>query len=117
MMDAALVCTWTTPFPGREDAALEVAAEATEFFDKLAIEGHSEKVEWYISTPAPFSFIMIRGEYDFLVGLLDDEGFLRLQIKASWALSDYGYHVYRTGDRAEQLMGWFGETIGELATA
>ena len=38
-MDAAFMTTWTFPFPGREQQALEFAAQSVQFWSRHAAEG------------------------------------------------------------------------------
>ena len=113
-MDAALVFTWKTAFVGREKLALEFSVEAMEFWAKKATDGLCTEVEYFVSSSAPVSFAMVKGEFEFLRDLMGTDEFTNLVSKGTLLLNDWHYYLYYTGDRGMKVIGEYGKVGAEL---
>ena len=71
-MDAAFMTTWTFPFPGREQQALEFAGQSAQFWSRLAAEGRCTEPEWFFF-PDGINHLMVKGERRVLEELLDSD--------------------------------------------
>jgi hypothetical protein len=112
-MDTALVISWKVPFPGREKQALGLAAEADEYWGKLAAEGKCTQPEWFFM-PDGWGMWMIKGERRILEELLQSEPSRRLRAKGALLLDAYTWALAETGAGAQRFMTDYGTIGSEL---
>jgi hypothetical protein len=82
LMDAAIVLTWSAPFPGREKKTLEFVAQADEYWGKRAAEGRCTQPEWFF-LPTGGGMWMVKGERRVLEELIQTDEARRLLVKGS----------------------------------
>lgn len=111
-MDTALVITWKVPFPGREKHALDFAAEADQYWGKLAAEGKCTTPEWYF-LPEGWGMWMVKGERRVLGDLMAEEATSRLLMKGLLLLDGWQYRLADTAAGAERFMADYA-TVGGL---
>jgi hypothetical protein len=109
-MDAAIVLTWSAPFPGREKKALEYAAQCGEYWGKLAAEGRCTKPEWFM-LPTGGGIWMVKGERRVLEELIQTDEVRRLVAKGFVLNQDWGYTIADYGSGAARFIG---DYAGEL---
>lgn len=112
-MDAALVITWKVPFPGREKQALELAAQADEYWGKLAADGKCTQPEWYFM-PDGWGMWMVKGERRVLEELVQSDESRRLLAKGTLLLAAYRWALADTADGAQRFMAVYSTIGGEL---
>ena len=76
-MDTAFITTWKVPFPGREKQALEMAAQADDYWGKHASEGRCTTPEWFF-LPSGWGMWMVKGERRALQELAESDEARRL---------------------------------------
>ena len=113
-MKAALLVTWTAPFPGREMKALEFAVEANEYWGKLAAEGMCTVPEQFVSPGTGRGYWLVKGEREKLVELMVAETPLALSAKGVALLKDYTYELVLADDSVEQFFGNYAEAVTTL---
>ena len=112
-MDTALVITWKVPFPGREKQALELGAQADEYWGKQAAAGRCTEPEWFF-LPAGWGMWMVKGERRDLEDLLQSDESRRLLARGTLLLQDWQYALAEAGSGAERFMTDYGTIGGEL---
>jgi hypothetical protein len=112
-MDTAFVISWKVPFPGREKQALELAAQAEEYWGKQASEGRCTAPEWFFM-PSGWAMWMVKGEHQVLEELIRSDEARRLLARGTLLLEDWQYALAETGSGAERFMADYGRIGGEL---
>ena len=102
-MDAAFMTTWTFPIPGREQKALEFAAQSVEFWSRQAAEGYCTEPEWFFF-PDGVNHLMVKGERVALEGLLNRTETRRVLARGCLLLQDWHYGLGDTGSGAKQFI-------------
>lgn len=113
-MKAALLVTWTAPFPGREMKALEFAVEANEYWGKLAAEGKCTVPEEFMSPGTGRGYWLVKGEHETLAELMTSEVPLALSAKGVALLKDYTYELILADDSVEQFFGNYADAVTKL---
>ena len=112
-MDAAFVTTWKVPFAGREQKALEFAAQAEEFWGKQAAEGRCTTPEWFFF-PNGMGMWMIKGDRAVLAELVNSDEARRLLVRGNLFLEDWQYTFADTGSAAEQFMATYATELAAI---
>ena len=112
-MDTAFMTTWTVPFPGREQKALEFAAQSVEFWGKQAADGRCTEPEWFFF-PDGVGHLMVKGDRAALEEVLNSDEGRRLMRRGLLLLQGWQYALADTGIGAERFLA---EYVDELATA
>ncbi len=113
MMDTAFVIMWTTPFPGRERQALELGAEAGEYWGVQANDGRCTAPEWFFLSNGT-AIWLVKGERRVLEELVTSDTSRRLLAKGALLLRDWRYSFAETAGGAERYMGEYGSMAQEL---
>lgn len=113
-MKAALLVTWTAPFPGREMKALEFAVEANEYWGKLAAEGKCTTPEEFVSTGTGHGYWLVKGDRATLAELMEGEIPLALSAKGVALLQDYTYELVLAEDSVEQFFGNYADAVTKI---
>lgn len=111
-MDSAFVVTWKVPFPGREQKALELGAQAEEFWGKQAADGRCTTPEWFFF-PNGLRMWMVKGEREVLNELVTSDEARRLLVRGNVLMQDWQYTFAETGTAGEQFLA---EWATELAS-
>ncbi len=112
-MDSAFVITWKVPFPGREKQALELAAQADEYWGKQAADGRCTAPEWFF-VPEGWGLWMVKGEHGVLDDLARSDESRRLLARGTLLLEDWQYSLVETGSGAQRFMAEYAAAGGEL---
>ena len=112
-MDTAFMTTWTVPFPGREQQALEFAGQSVEFWGKQAAEGRCTEPEWFFF-PDGVGHLIVKGDREALQDILNSDEGRRLMRRGLVLLQDWQYALGDTGSGAERFLA---EYTAELTTA
>jgi hypothetical protein len=113
IMKAAIVMTWTHPFPGREEKALAYAKEVNEFWGKQAAEGHCTPPEMYFSDVG-IGLWIIQGDRDELLHIGDTEEARLLTLKGDLLLESFKVEIFYVGDSAVQYLEQFGKVLATI---
>jgi hypothetical protein len=118
MAEGALFIGWGTPIPGRETAALEVFAEASEFYDGLRKKGTITGVEpvllSHIGAPIE-GFFLLRGEPEKLAVLTTQDAFIKLSTKAALVCKTIMIAPAHVGTSVTKTLDMFRSEINTLA--
>lgn len=112
-MNAAMVATWTHPFPGREEKALTYAEEVTKFWTEQATEGRCTPPEMYFSDAGQAIWI-VRGERDQLLLLSDTDTARALLVKGELLLDEFRLEFYHAGEAAIEYLAQYGKVLASL---
>jgi hypothetical protein len=110
-MKAAMVTTFSTPFPGREKAALTFGRELDEFFAKKAADGYCTEPKTFYA-PYGKSFWFVEGEYETLATLFSTPDVEKFLMKGRLLFQDFGYALYLTDN--EDIMRRYELALREL---
>lgn len=102
-MDCALIITWKVPFPGREQHALQLGAEADGYWGRLAADGKCSSPEWYFC-PTGTGMWIVKGERRVLEDILEGDEARRLLEKGMLLLQDWQWNLVETGNAAQRFM-------------
>jgi hypothetical protein len=112
-MDAAFMSTWTFPVPGREQRALEFAAESAAFWSRQAAEGRCTEPEWFFF-PDGVNHLMVKGHRRVLEELLDTDETRRILARGSLLLQGWHHALGDTGTGAKRYID---DWAAEVTTA
>lgn len=112
-MDSAFVITWKVPIAGREQQALQLGAEADEYWGRLASEGKCSTPEWFFF-PNGTGMWMVKGERRDLEEAVEAEDGRRLLVKGMLLLQDWQYALTDTGSRAQRFMTDYAGELGRI---
>ena len=112
-MQSALVVTWTHPVPGREQKALEFAAEVQAFWGKMASEGKCSQPQMFFSERGTGLWI-VTGERDTLMQLHDSEEARLFLMKGDLLLENYSADIVYTGDSAMDYLTRYGNALSVI---
>lgn len=110
-MNTALIISWKAAIPGREQKALEFAADADEYWGKQASQGRCTSPEWFF-LPTGGGIWMVKGDRKVLEDLVAADDSRRLLARGALLLEDWQYLLAEAGSGAEQFMKDYG-TVGE----
>lgn len=113
-MKAALLVTWTAPFPGREMKALEFAVEANEYWGKIAAEGKCTPPEEFVSPGTGHGYWLVKGDRATLAELMQGEIPLALSAKGIALLQDYTYELVLAEDSVEQFFANYADAVTKI---
>ena len=109
-MNAAMVATWTHPFPGREEKALLYAKEVNDFWTEQASKGRCTAPEIYFSD-AGVAFWVVRGEREQLLLLSETDHARLLLMKGELLLDSFRVEFYRAGEAALDYLEQYGKAL------
>ena len=109
-MNAAMVATWTHPFPGREEKALTYAKEVNEYWTEQATKGRCTAPEIYFSD-AGIAFWLVRGEREQLLLLSETDQARLLMMKGELLLDSFRVEFYHAGEAALDYLEQFGKAL------
>lgn len=112
-MQSALVVTWTHPVPGREQKALEFAAEVQEYWGRKASEGRCSEPQMFFSERGTGLWI-VTGERDALMELHDAEESRLFLMKGDLLLENYSADIVYTGDSAMDYLKRYGNALSVI---
>lgn len=112
-MQSALVVTWTHPVPGREQKALEFAAEVQQYWDGKASEGLCSQPQMFFSERGTGLWI-VTGERDTLMKLHDSDESRLFLMKGDLLLENYSADIVYTGDSALDYMQRYGSALSAI---
>lgn len=113
-MRTAFIATWTQPFPGREQKALEYGAEVMDFWGKQAADGSCTAPELFFSEHGTGLF-MVKGDRDTLEKIHFSEPGQELFAKAQLLLNDFSVDWYATGADADAYMGVYAKELAVIS--
>lgn len=111
-MEAAIVFRYGRPV-GREKLGFEAFQEAVGFFASKAGEGLCQAPVVYMS-PSGGGMLIVSGERDALGGLAASDDFIRMYLKAGYAVADLSYEIMVSGEDAVAQMGQWAAVGSEL---
>ncbi len=117
MANAALFVGYGPSSPGRERQALQVFAEAIQYYGRLQQQGQIESFEPVYLEPHGGDlngFILLRGERDKLNAIRYTEEFLRLTSRASLVAQNLGIVSAFIGEEQNRLFQSFQEQATQL---
>jgi hypothetical protein len=112
-MATAFMTTSTVPFPGKEQKALEFAAQSVEFWSKQAAEDRCTEPEWFFF-PNGVGHLMVKGDRADLEEVLNSDEGRRLMRRGLLLLEGWQFALGDTGTGAERFLA---EYVAELSTA
>ena len=113
-MQAAMVVTWTHPIAGREQKALEYAAEVQDFWGKQAREGRCSEPQMFFSERGTGLWI-VTGEREALMQVHDSDESRLLTMKGELLLEAFSADIVYTGDGALDYMKRYGSALGAIS--
>ena len=113
-MQGAFVATLAGVRQGREKRALEVAAEVNEWWGRRAAEGKCTPPEMFFSPVKGTAMWIVKGDLDVLHELERKAEAQHLLMKSALVFSDFAYDIEFTADAADEYIGRFATTAGEL---
>jgi hypothetical protein len=90
------------PVPGREKDALDYAAEAEEYWGKLAADGKCTAPEWFVTIGGK-GLWMVKGERAVLESYALSDAGRGLLAKGDLLLDDFDFHVRARGQRCRRV--------------
>ncbi len=118
MADYALFIGWGRVLPGREEMALKLFGEATEYYGKLQQRGILESFEPVVLEPHGGDldgFFILKGDAQKLNQLRsDDDEFMSLTARAQTMLEDVGVVGAAVGNGVMRQIGIFERAIRAL---
>ena len=117
MADAALFIGWGNAVRGRERQALTVFGEAVGFWTQRQQQGEVETFDTVFLEPHGgdlLGFFLIRGEREALAALRVRDDVVRLNLRASLIVDNFGFVGGSVGSGIDEQMGWFQAGIDEL---
>jgi len=117
MADAALFIGWGNAVRGRERKALDVFGEAVGFWTQLQQQGEVESFDTVFLEPHGgdlLGFFLIRGEREALARLRVRDDVVRLNLRASLIVDNFGFVGGAVGAGIDEQMGYFQAGIDEL---
>ena len=111
-MEAAIVFRYGRP-AGREKLGFEAFQEAVGFFGAKAGDGLCQPPVVYMS-PSGGGMLIVAGERDALAGIAAGEDFIRMYLKAGYAVSDLTYEIMAASEDAVAQMGLWASVGSEL---
>ena len=112
-MDYALVFKWTKPIPGREAKALEVLADVTSYFSKLAVEGKIG--DPLVLTQVNDGMMIVPGEMAALFDITNSDEFITMIDKAMFVAGDFRFDGYFIHEAMARRLALYAEAGRELA--
>lgn len=107
-MPAAIVFRYGRPWAGREKLAFQAFQDAIAFFGKRAVDGLCDTPIAYLPA-AGGGMMIVHGDRARLLEILAGDEFLRLYLRAGYAVPDLTYDVMVAGEAAIEQMGtWAG---------
>ena len=113
-MKAAMVASWTHPFPGREEKALAYGAEVEQFWSAQAAEGRCTPPETFFSD-AGIGFWIVQGDRDELLRISDSEPARLLTMKGDLLVDSFRVEIYHAGEAAQEYLAQYGTALAAMA--
>lgn len=112
----AIVFRWGSPVRGREMQGLEVFGDALGYYEELAKEGRIIAHREYFSSTEDGGFMLVEGLLPELHQLMQEDDFIRLQLKASNIVEDFTAELYMGGSdqTVQEGMQLYTEAIASL---
>jgi hypothetical protein len=120
MAGEAIFLGWGQVVRGREQLALEVFREATEYWSKLQQDGRIESFRPFLLRPHGgdlAGFWLIHGERSALDEIQSSEEFVRLIVRSGAIVDNLGVASAVTDEALGSQMGIFGEVAQGLPQA
>jgi hypothetical protein len=120
MAGEAICLGWGQVVRGREQLALQVFADTTEYWAKLQQEGKIESFQPFLLRPHGgdlAGFWLIHGERAALDELQSSEEFVRLIARAGAVVDNLGVTAAVTNEALGSQMGTYGEVVQGLPQA
>jgi hypothetical protein len=111
-MEAAIVIRYGRP-TGREKLGFEAFQDALGFFGTKAGDGACRAPVTYMSSTGG-GMLVVAGDRDALAQIVAGDDFIRMYLKAGFAVADLTYEIMATGDDAVTQMGLWAEVGSEL---
>ncbi|HET9187517.1 MAG TPA: hypothetical protein VFN80_06160 [Acidothermaceae bacterium] len=112
-MNAAMVATWTHPFPGREEKALSYAKDVNEYWTDLATKGRCSPPEIFFSDTG-LAFWIVRGEREQLLLLSETDQARLLMVKGELLLDSFRVEFYHAGEAALDYLEQYGKVLATI---
>jgi hypothetical protein len=119
-MDSALILKYGRLVPGREQQAIELFAETTEWFEGQLKAGVITYYEPFFFATGEFEteagFWIVKGEQEKLWTLVQDERYRWLMVKAQFVVDHLGLEWLLVGDQIPQQIERVTKLTAEFAT-
>lgn len=113
-MQTAIVVSWTHPFPGREQKALEYGAEVTEFWGKKAAEGQCSEPSIFFSERGT-GFWFVKGDRDLLLRIHDSDEARLLSLKGELLLENFSIDFFYADEDAADYMKRYASALTTIS--
>lgn len=113
-MKAALIVTWTTPVPGREQQCIAYGREVDEFWGKQAAAGLCSEPEWFWASRGS-SLWIVKGDLEQILMLQMSPDNQRLINKGRMLAQNFEYDLYMYG--REDVLSPYEQVAKELRFA
>jgi hypothetical protein len=101
-MEVGLIVKWGKLVPGREQQAIDLFTEATEFFteyvDKKVISSFEPFFYWTSDKDQEVGFFVLKGPQEKIFELIENERFLWLQEKAMYTVEHFTFDLLTVGE-------------------
>jgi hypothetical protein len=117
MADRVLFIGWGESIPGREERGLEVFNEAVGILGRMQQEGRIEKFDVVLLNPSGGELdgcITVQGTAEQIVGLREDEEFLRNTFEASTIVRGLRHVDGYTNEGVARMMAMYQESIAKV---
>lgn len=117
-MDAAIVYSWQTLYPGRNALAKALAHDSEAYFAELAAAGRCSKLEWFGNGNWTGSqMYIVRGELQELAAISMSPEFTRLNMRGGAILRDPRFGIYLTGESVDVVWAPWWDVVEEIEGA
>jgi hypothetical protein len=116
-MPNAIFIGWGPAVRGREGKSLEVFGEALAYFTRLQQQGEIESFETYALEQHGGDlggFLIAKGDPEKLARISNSDEFVRLTVRSSFIVENFGVVRAWTGAEMQQLFGMFGSMVAEF---
>jgi hypothetical protein len=117
-VDGALMFSFGAVHPGREQLAVDTFTELSRFFGKRLSDGEITSFQPFFfadgGVRGSIGFFLLEGRRENLDALRRDEGFVRLQVRASAATVDVRVDMLVAGSEAGRLANLYREVRSDL---
>jgi hypothetical protein len=117
MARGALFIGWGAAARGREQQALQLFGEVTQYYTQLQQRGEIESFEPVILEPHGGDlggFMLVKGEQDALSRLRTSEEFLRFTARAQLCLESVGVVGAAVGEELQRQFAMFQQLVAEV---
>lgn len=110
-MTTAMVVRWTTPYPGREAAAVAYGREVDDFWGKKASDGLCTPPKWFWGMGGD-NYWFVEGDNGNLLGILATKEAQELLTKGGILIQDFSYGLYTVG--REEMLATYEHALADL---